>query len=183
MGRKVIDLVVKRLREDGRLRKKIKSRTRDVLIGGFPERTGRRFARISRFIRRRRNRGAPTTSTSVLDAAAARHLWQSYGANWTVVSDLIATDPSLGQPVVPGVDVICAEIVFAARYEMARTLLDALARRTHTAQLDRDQARSVAPAVAALMGGELGWSEEAQREQVASYLEHVEQFSIDPLRR
>jgi glycerol-3-phosphate dehydrogenase len=186
MGRKVIDLVVRRLRENGQLRKKVKSRTRDVLIGGFPERQRRRLGRLSRlgrFIRRRRGRAAPIPATSVVDAATARRLWRSYGANWTTVAELVSADPSLGEPVVPGVDVLRAEIVFAARHEMARTLLDALARRTHTAQLDRDQARGAAPAVAKLLARELGWSAQTTEEQIVRYYQHVDQFSVAPLRR
>ncbi len=76
-----------------------------------------------------------------------------------------------------------AEVVFAVRHEMARTLGDVLARRTHVALLDRDQARSAVPAVAALMARELGWDNEETARQIARYDEHIEQFSVAPLRR
>jgi glycerol-3-phosphate dehydrogenase len=183
MGRKVVDLVVKRLREERIVGKKLRSRTQKLLLGGFPERARRRFLRFGRLIRRRRSLGPPGAGDStVVPLETARRLWRSYGANWRAIVELIAADPSLGEPVVPGVDVRRAEVIFAVRHEMARTLLDALARRTHVALLDRDQARAAAPGVAALMGAELGWDAEERAGQVARYLDDVEQFSVAPLR-
>ena len=176
MGRKVVDLAVRRLGEEGFLRRRPHSRTRDVPLGGFPERSRRR---ISRLIRRRKVRLTPPDTVGMpwLNPARAQRLWRSYGANWRAVVDT-ATDPALGEPVLPGLDVIKAEIVFAARYEMACTLIDVLARRTHLALLDRDQARAAAPLVASLLARELGWSAEEEARQLAQYYLQVEQFSI-----
>jgi glycerol-3-phosphate dehydrogenase len=183
MGRRVIDLVVRRLREEGTLDKKLSSRTRDVLIGGFPERPRRRLARLGRFIRlrRRRPRLASEKIRTTLTLETTRRLYQIYGANWQLIAELIAAEPTLNQPVVPGVDVLRAEIVFAARNEMARTLLDVLARRTHVALLARDQARAAAPDVARLMARELGWDETEIARQVAAYERDVSQYSVAAL--
>ncbi len=185
MGRRVIDLVVRRLKEDGQLSKKLKSRTGDVLIGGFPERSRRRLSRLGRFIRLRRRRAkiAAEQSSNTLSPEAARRLYRIYGANWEAIAALIAEDSSLAQPVVVGVEVLRAEIVFAARHEMARTLLDVLARRTHVALLDRNQARNAAPDVAQLLARELGWSDDEIVRQIESYRRDVGQYSLADVRR
>lgn len=182
MGRKVVDLVVRRLRDQGVLPRKLRSRTREVPLGGFAERPRRRF---SRFIRRRKARVRPPDSAAApwLTAATIQRLWRAYGANWQTVADLATRDPRLAEPIVEGQDVVKAEIVFAARHEMARTLADVLARRTHVALLDRDQARSAVPAVAGLMAGELGWDEIETARQIALYDQQIEQFSLAPLRQ
>lgn len=182
MGRKVVDLVVRRLREQGTLLRKLRSRTREVPLGGFPERPRRRF---SQFIRRRKSRVHPPNAAAVswLKPTTVQHLWRSYGANWHAVAALAAEDPSLAEPIIEGQDAVKAEVVFAVRHEMARTLGDVLARRTHVALLDRDQARSAVPAVAALMARELAWDEAEIARQIARYEEHIEQFSVVPLLR
>ncbi len=182
MGRKVVDLVVRRLREQGALRRKPRSRTRDVPLGGFPERPRRRF---SRFLRRRRTRVAPPDDSAApwLTPAAVQHLWRSYGANWQAVAALAADEPALAEPIIAGLDAVKAEIVFAVRHEMARTLGDVLARRTHVALLARDQARSVVPTVAALMARELGWDEAEVARQIQQYEEYIQQFSVVPLQQ
>jgi glycerol-3-phosphate dehydrogenase len=62
-----------------------------------------------------------------------------------------------------------AEFLYAAREEMARTLDDLLGRRTR-ADIQRAQAAmDAAPAVAALVAGELGWDEAAAADQVAQF--------------
>ncbi len=182
MGRKVVDLVVRRLREEGLLGKKMKSRTSSLPLGGYPDRIGRRFARLGRLIRRRRSTLSFQPAAGLVSTETAHRLWRAYGPNWQVVLDLIRADRSLGAPVVPGVDVLKAEVVFAVRHEMAQTLLDALARRTHVALFDRDQARRAARQVAELIAPELGWDDAEVARQVAAYLRGVEQFSIEPLR-
>ncbi|HLZ09390.1 MAG TPA: FAD-dependent oxidoreductase, partial [Chloroflexota bacterium] len=186
MGRKVVDLVVKRLGQEGFLPKKIKSPTSRVLIGGFPEKSGRRFGRLrrlGRLIRRRRGRGAPIPIAPAITPDASRRLWRSYGANWQAVVDLAAADSTLAEKLIPGLDFLKAEIVFAVRNEMALTLMDVLTRRTHIAALVSDQAKGVAPIVAQLLARELGWSADETNRQIADYYRLVDQFSVEPLRR
>ncbi len=181
MGRKVVDLVVRRLREEGVLLRKLRSRTRDVPLGGFAERPRRRF---SRFIRRRKTRVRPPVGASAawLSPETVQRLWRSYGANWEAIANLAAQDRTLAEPIVAGQDAIKAEVVFATRHEMARTLCDVLARRTHVALLAPDQARAAVADVATLMAHELGWDETETRRQIALYDQEIEQFSVEPLR-
>lgn len=181
MGRKVVDLVVERLRDEGVLLRKLRSRTPEVPLGGFPERPRRR---LSRFIRRRRSQQQAPAATLApwLTPATVQRLWRSYGANWQVVAALARQEPALAEPIVAGQDAIKAEVVFAARHEMACSLIDVLARRTHVALLDPDQARGAVPAVAALMARELGWNNSDIERQITLYDQQIAQFSVAPLR-
>ena len=66
-------------------------------------------------------------------------------------------------------EVTGAEIVFACREEMARTVDDALARRSRALVYDAEAAIEVAPAVAQLMAGELQKDEAWTRTQVQDF--------------
>lgn len=98
-----------------------------------------------------------------------RHLAERYGAEAAVVSAMIAADPSLGEPLVPGLPYRRAEALYAARYEMATTLDDVLSRRTRARLRDAAATAAAAAEVAALVGDELGWSDDERAAQVAAY--------------
>ena len=66
--------------------------------------------------------------------------------------------PTLGEPLVPTLPYLRAEAVYAARYEMARSVEDVLARRTRSLILARDASMAAAPDVAGLLARELGWT-------------------------
>lgn len=102
-----------------------------------------------------------------LPPATLAHLAGRYGGEARAVAALVAADPDLGAPLVAGLPYLRAEAVFAARHEMAHTLLDVLARRTRAWLLDRRATVAAASDAAALVGAELGWSAEHQAAQVA----------------
>jgi glycerol-3-phosphate dehydrogenase len=104
-------------------------------------------------------------------SATAEHssLWARYGSEAAAVLDLVANDPSLGEPMVPGLRYQRAEAVFAARFEMATTLIDVLTRRTRAHLQNRDACLAAASAVAGLLAGELGWSDAEKTAQVDAY--------------
>jgi len=181
MGRKVVDLVVQRLKAEGQLRGKLRSRTGDIRIGGYPEQKRHRLGRLTGLIRRHRN-GTAFVPPLLVSPSTAKRLWRSYGANWQELLRLVGENPKLGEPIVPGVDVIWAEVLWAVRHEMAQSLLDVLGRRTHLAQLDRHQGLNVVEGVARLIAPELGWDEEEIQLQVKRYRRDVEQFAVAPLR-
>ena len=79
-----------------------------------------------------------------------------YGADAEAVRALAAADPRLAEPLDPELPIIGAQIIWAAREEMARTLDDALARRTRALLLNAAAAERMAPASAALLAQELG---------------------------
>jgi glycerol-3-phosphate dehydrogenase len=67
----------------------------------------------------------------------------------------------------PDSPVFGAELVLAARKEMAPTLADAVIRRTPLGALGHPGGAAVARA-AAIVGGELGWSEDRRAEEIAA---------------
>ncbi|MEO5842016.1 MAG: glycerol-3-phosphate dehydrogenase/oxidase [Acidimicrobiales bacterium] len=79
----------------------------------------------------------------------------------------------LERPLIPGLPYRRAEVVFAARHEMARTVDDVLSRRTRARILARQASVAAATDVAMLLGAELGLSPEVQRAQVAAYRTRV----------
>jgi len=99
------------------------------------------------------------------------HLPSRFGSEAAEIAALIAQDPSLGEPLVPGLDYVRAEAVWSARNEMVHTLGDVLARRTRALLLDRDATVKAAAAVADLVAPELGWSKTETAAQVRAFEE------------
>jgi glycerol-3-phosphate dehydrogenase len=79
-----------------------------------------------------------------------------YGADAPAVRALEESDPAWAEPLDPALPYTGAEVVWAARREMARTLEDVLARRTRALFLNARAAVAMAPRAAALLAGELG---------------------------
>jgi glycerol-3-phosphate dehydrogenase len=73
---------------------------------------------------------------------------------------------------------IGAEVVWATRYEMARSIEDVLARRTRSLFLDARAAIDMAPAVARLMAVELKKGEDWEKEQVLSFLSVAKNYIL-----
>jgi glycerol-3-phosphate dehydrogenase len=94
-----------------------------------------------------------------------------YGTDAQKIRTLMETDPSLSQRLHPALPYVKAEVVWAARQEMARTVEDILARRTRALFLNARAALEMAPAVANLMAAELGWNETVRRQQLAAFRE------------
>jgi glycerol-3-phosphate dehydrogenase len=109
------------------------------------------------------------------DPETVAHLVSTYGTGYPQVLAYVEDDPYLAQPLVPGLPYLKAEVRHAVRHEMAISLEDVLARRTHVTDQVRDNGLGVATEVAALMGADLGWSEAEQTEQVRDYRGAVEQ--------
>ncbi len=121
-------------------------------------------------------------SPRVGGAARARHLVHAYGSAWRDVWSLAEADASLAATVAPDLPYVRAELVHAARFEMARTLGDLLIRRTRIAFETRDHGRGVASAVASLVAPVLEWNEERRQTALLDYEREVERiFVIDPL--
>lgn len=73
---------------------------------------------------------------------------------------------------------IGAEVIWATRYEMARTVEDVLARRTRALFLDARAAIDMAPRVAQLMAKELKKDAQWEKEQVVSFLQVAGNYLI-----
>lgn len=82
-----------------------------------------------------------------------------YGSDEAAVVGLIEENPALGEKLSPKYGYTGAEVVWAVREEMARTVEDVLARRVRLLFLDAREAARVAPRVAELIAGELGYGQ------------------------
>ena len=100
---------------------------------------------------------------------AVAHLAHRYGSIAGDVQALIAQDPTLGQPLVPGLAYVRAEAVYAAREEMVVSLDDVLTRRTRARLFNRAATLAAAPSVAALLATELGWDDDETARQLAHF--------------
>jgi glycerol-3-phosphate dehydrogenase len=101
------------------------------------------------------------------------HLLDRYGDEARSVLALADSEPALRMPLVPGLPYLKAEVVYAARHEMARSVDDVLTRRTRARLLARDATAAAAADVAALLAPELGWDVADQAAQVAGYQELI----------
>ncbi|MGW4183106.1 glycerol-3-phosphate dehydrogenase/oxidase [Streptomyces albidoflavus] len=104
----------------------------------------------------------------------AAHLGERYGTEARFVGDLIAEDPSLAEPVVAGQPYTKAEVVYAARAELARSVDDVLSRRTRARLFARDASAEAAAAVGAILGRELNLTEAEVDRSVTAYLDAVQ---------
>ena len=71
-----------------------------------------------------------------------------------------------------------AEVVWAVRHEMARTVEDVLSRRLRALMLNAAAARAMAPRVAALMADELGRNAAWQDAQVRAFTEQARGYEL-----
>ncbi|MFF9374157.1 glycerol-3-phosphate dehydrogenase/oxidase [Streptomyces griseoluteus] len=107
---------------------------------------------------------------SGLHVARVEHLLNRYGSTADQLLDLIAADPTLGEPLRHADDYLRAEIVYAASHEGARHLDDVLTRRTRISIETFDRGTRSAREAAELMAPVLGWDED----QIAREVEHYE---------
>ncbi len=78
-----------------------------------------------------------------------------YGSDAPAVQDLTRSEPQLAEPLDGELPIVGAQVVWAVRHEMARTVDDVLSRRTRALQLNARAAIRMAPATARLMAREL----------------------------
>jgi glycerol-3-phosphate dehydrogenase len=101
-----------------------------------------------------------------------------YGTDALAIRELIAADPTLGQPLDPALPYVAAEVVWAAREEMARTVEDILSRRTRALLLNASSAVRVAPRVAELLARELDHDATWQAQQVTAFAELARGYQV-----
>ncbi len=95
------------------------------------------------------------------------HLIAAYGSRYRDVMEIAGTRADLRTRLAPDSPVIGAELVLAARKEMAPTLADAVIRRTPLGALGHPGGPALTRA-AAIVGGELGWTDERKQQEVAA---------------
>ncbi|HZR26932.1 MAG TPA: glycerol-3-phosphate dehydrogenase/oxidase [Vicinamibacterales bacterium] len=100
-----------------------------------------------------------------LPADAIPHLIAAYGSRYRDVLEIAQGRPDLRTRLAAGSPVIGAELVWAARKEMAVTLADAVIRRTPLGALGFPGDEALQRA-AAIVGAELQWTPERQRGEI-----------------
>jgi glycerol-3-phosphate dehydrogenase len=98
---------------------------------------------------------------------AIPHLVEAYGSRYRQILEICGDHAELKTRLADDSPVIGAELVWAARHEMAVTLADAVVRRTPLGALGYPGDRAVDRAVE-LVGAELGWDFERRRTEVAA---------------
>ncbi len=101
-----------------------------------------------------------------------------YGADAPAIQDLIQAEPGLGDLLHPALPYCGAEVIWATRFEMARTVEDALARRTRALLLNTRAAVAIAPRVAELMARELGRDAVWQAKQISAFQELAKGYQV-----
>jgi len=93
-----------------------------------------------------------------------------YGSDAPRILELQRGTPSLAAQVHPALELTVAEVVWACRSEMARTVDDVLARRSRSLVFDARASIEAAPAVARIMADELGRDEEWVTDQARAFV-------------
>jgi len=108
-------------------------------------------------------------SEAAATASDAEHELAVYGSEQGAIDALATTSPALAAILHPRLPYRLAEVAWAARNEMARSVEDVLARRTRALFLDARAAIEAAPAVAACLAAELGRDEAWQQSQIEDF--------------
>jgi glycerol-3-phosphate dehydrogenase len=107
-------------------------------------------------------------------------LWV-YGSDGEKIKALAAGTPELAKQLHPDLPYIAAEVVWAAREEMARSIEDVLARRTRALFLNAHAAIQIAPEAGRLLGRELGRDQTWVDAQIASFKELAAQYTLQKI--
>jgi glycerol-3-phosphate dehydrogenase len=107
----------------------------------------------------------------------SHHLY-IYGSDQKGIKELIKASPELGEKLHPRLEFLKAEVVWAIRNEMARTVEDILARRVRILFLDAKAAIEIAPMVAIILAKELHKNDDWRQEQISNFIEIANQYVI-----
>ena len=101
-----------------------------------------------------------------------------YGSDASAIEALAEADSALAEPLHEELPYSGAEILWAARMEMAVCIEDALARRTRSLLLDAEASIAAAPRVAKIMADELGHDDTWCSQQVKEYTQLAQGYTI-----
>ena len=103
---------------------------------------------------------------------------QVYGSDAAAVRDLATHNRAWAALIHPDLPYTQAEVIYAVRTELARTVEDVLSRRTRALLINAQASCAAAPVVAALIAAELGYDDAWQAAQVAEYTALAEGYII-----
>lgn len=101
-----------------------------------------------------------------------------YGTDAGAIAQLQEQQPALARNLHPSFSYTKAEVVWAARMEMARTVEDVLARRLRMLFLDARAALETAPEVARILAEELGKDQVWQEQQLRSFSHLADRYLL-----
>ncbi|MGB1209973.1 MAG: FAD-dependent oxidoreductase [Lacinutrix venerupis] len=101
-----------------------------------------------------------------------------YGTDKVKVEQLIKEDATLSERLHPDLQFTKAEVVFAVRHEMARTIEDVLARRVRILFLNAKAAIEIAPIVGELIRKELGQTTDWRSQQISNFIKVADQYIL-----
>lgn len=113
-----------------------------------------------------------------IEDADTEDSFKVYGSDAGGILALILQQPSLGDKIHARLPYTRAEVLWAARKEMARTVEDVLARRTRALLLDAQASMEAAPLVAELLAAELGRDATWQQKQIAEFTALARQYLL-----
>ncbi len=102
-----------------------------------------------------------------------------YGADRAHILDIIFNKPELGEKLHPECEFTKAEVVWAVKNEMTRTVEDFLARRIRILLLDARKSIEMAPEVARIMAKELDYDPNWVKTQIADYTELAKGYLLE----
>lgn len=111
--------------------------------------------------------------------AAPSNYRSIYGSDAEGIAKLERERPELKEVLIKGEPFTKSEVIWAAKYEMARTVEDVLARRIRLLFLDAKQAESVAKETAELLGNELGKTAEWKENQIRDFVKLTQQYMLN----
>jgi glycerol-3-phosphate dehydrogenase len=139
LAERAVDLVVSKLG-----RSAAASRTSSVPLPGAPAEGSDLVAELLR------------DHGSWLESSVAHHLAGTHGSGSVAIAALANEDSTLRSPVAAALPVLHAEVIHAARQEMARTLVDVVARRTMLGTAGHP-GKAIARTCAEILSRELRW--------------------------
>jgi glycerol-3-phosphate dehydrogenase len=104
---------------------------------------------------------------------------QGYGSDAAGILALTESDSALAERLHAALPYTSAEVIWAARHEMARSVEDVLARRTRALFLNARAAIEMAPRVAELLGTELKRDAAWKKSQVESFRETAVHYTLN----
>jgi glycerol-3-phosphate dehydrogenase len=101
-----------------------------------------------------------------------------YGSDAAAIQELVRESGELADLLHPELPYIGAEVVWATRSEMARSVDDVLSRRTRALFLNAKAAIAAAPRVASLMADEMGRDSKWEQDQVSAFKEIASRYTL-----
>lgn len=114
-----------------------------------------------------------------LEGCDPRDSFSVYGSDAEAIRTLAAEAPELARQLHPDLPYIAAEVAWAAREEMARTVEDVLARRTRALFLNARAAIEIASSVALLLAAELHRDQRWAAAQTEAFIGLATRYTLD----